>query len=166
MTVLRTPINGICIPECWYTFSCPRLGSPYLTPFPTSLYLIVSAGGYNVRAATLSLAGRPYVPIIDNFGYCSGVDAYVSGTTVNIWKALQDGVWSSSTTIRIRVAASLIVGVSVEARPVSQLSTPLSSGPCASAYKFPCTRAQDITSCPTIDCATITVYDNGTFSIS
>lgn len=101
-------------------------------------------------------------------GGCSGSDAYVSGTTaltIDAWKALSDGVWSSSVSFSIWCSTVLFSAgapVLVETR----------CGPgwtYAAVGESPSDVQKDVTvirneSCPSTNAATLTIYDDGTFT--
>ena len=164
MTILRTPILGICLPECWYRTTCPRLGSPYLFPFPDRLRVWADNGGYAVYAVTASPAGRGFGPIYDTGGYCSGTDTYIDSSNgyVDVWRAYQDGIWTSSVNIEVRVAASSAFSPAVLCQPHNGYTA---STVCEQGYKQPCP-ADTAAACPTTLSATITVYDDGSYAIA
>ena len=131
---------------------------------PCPLGLGVHVGGYY-----FSISGGWWTGYIQcgPTVWCTGSDSYVSRPDpgillINIWGALGAGLWASSVAIDINTAASAPDSAS------------------ASAYPYPCNEFNNPTpapinktiatgaasSCPTTKRATVTVYDDGTYSIA
>jgi hypothetical protein len=128
-----------------------------MTTNASGLYLIADIfgsvyGKYRESGgATIDcLTSGAYVTMNEGSGY--------RGMRVNIWKALADGVWSSSTTITIaasnpvNVSSSVRIGPYTASNPstttVSMLHIPRTSCLVSSSIK------------------TVTIYDDGTFTVS
>jgi hypothetical protein len=93
-------------------------------------------------------------------GYCAGSDTYtVTGSNsqlINIWQAYKDGVWTSSTTIKIYIKANTGFGGNIYAQPEYKASSVIS------IHKAVTNLACGATAIT----ATVTVNDDGTFSIA
>jgi hypothetical protein len=149
--VVHTPSGvGHCIGSEWYR------GSTLPCPTPLDIYHLGDglAGGMAVN-----FNGRGKVG--DAGSSCGGFDPYVTGIsftdylTVDVWAALRAGVWSSSCIIQVYMATGApIVGEQIQAYPPSG-----SLG----VTKNVTTQAG---TCGTVVLATITVNDDGTYSIA
>jgi hypothetical protein len=134
-------------------------------PLPLIIKGQLYAGGARV---TVSASGGWLAT--QSGGGCAGSDSYVSGTSalsIDVWKALADGVWSSSVAFSIwcsTVSFPSGGSVTVETR----------CGPgerYASSGEVPTDTQKDVLvirneACPTSNVATLTVYDDGTFTYS
>ena len=150
------------MPDCWFITTCPRLGSPFLFPCVDKLWFFVS-----YSRVTLSLAGRPFVELGTAASCPVVVDPYIdpSRGLVDVWGALNDGVWSSSTTIVVKMKATSDPGYGeVLNVRLSRDRLALLTGACNSRGKvlFPPIGA----GCPSDVVGTVTIYDDGSFALT
>jgi hypothetical protein len=155
-----TPIRGHCLAQCWYgnagTTPCPLGG--LICPKP----LTISTNN-NFDSLALSFAGRQKVG-----GSCGGIDEYVSVLAqhfieVDVWRAYADLIWSGSVAIAVFASvgqATPTFNVVVDARVNSAQVT----GDCPSVSASPVTPTPRGQSCPTQQVATVTVFDDGSYS--
>lgn len=154
MTTLKSPINGICLPDAWYT-KAVKSSSPYgfinslsVCPYTLRFVLKASSGFETASAMAFDFAGRGKV----GWGGCPGSDVYVQGTNgiIDVWKAYTDGVWSSSVTVKVYAwnlypTLRMYANGSITNKTITAVAT---SG------------------CPVDLVATATVYDDGTVSLA
>lgn len=144
---------------------CPSVNVPYWYynglgavdyPCPSVLALRSASGSTKL---SLDFAGRGKVG-----GLCGGSDTYItfSGSTlavVDIWKALKDGIWTSSTTIKMYAQDSFAASVVLSAEIMTSTFTSLIS--------FSKLTGRDAAvACPPTLQATVTVAADGTVSIA
>lgn len=146
---MLSPYYGLCIGCGWYdgVSVCPIPIEVYFDTLFTQPYIAVN------------FAGRGKVGPL---GGCGGSDTYVTFFTlsgfpdirakVDVWAAHKDGVWSSSTTI-LFYAGGIELTSTVKAK---DHVTTLSSGSVTS----------NVYSCGSTLLATVTVNDDGTFSVA
>lgn len=101
---------------------------------------------------------------------CAGTDAYISDCAflaIDVWKALADGAWSSSTAFTVysstvNFLAGAPVSVPITAGP-GALVTASGFSPVDITKNFTVIRNE---SCPTTAVGTLTFYDDGTFTFA
>ena len=149
--MVTTLIAGSCAPCSWRsTSACPSV-------------LRIALGTYLgfLNTVSINFASRGKVG-----GYCGGSDEYVTFTDngatsgsvtvdVDIWRAYQDGIWSSSSTISIYMVSGFAGGISALVYPLSDPGGSIS---------FPVTYYLDGGVCPFVVPNTLNIYDDGTFS--
>jgi hypothetical protein len=91
---------------------------------------------------------------------CGGGDTYVTFTSfwradIDIWKAYADGVWTSSTTIDVYMDGLTAIAKDLDVYPIDNYS----------AFIRKSGIIRDTVNCGTVVKATVTVNDDGTFSI-
>lgn len=139
-----TPINGACPAASWYSAGggCPDQLRVQLSSLS--------------RDIAVDFAGRGKVGLA-----CGGSDTYltvgVGGDVIyiDVWAARRAGVWSSSVTIDVYAAAGSALSDTVEAYPSFNFSAVVSKS-----------ITDEVAGCGTVVKATITVNDDGTFSIA
>ncbi len=156
--------NGACLSvntEKWF-YSGPS--TPAFYPCPSRLTIDASDFVIGARNGRMSInfAGRGKVG-----GNCGGTDAYVSMAgfndtimTIDVWRALNDGVWSSSCAILVYLATPA-------PQPAGRVSYTILYSLAAASYTHKAGVTADVTGgCPSTLQATITVMDDGTLGIA
>ncbi len=105
--------------------------------------------------------------------FCSGTDSYVSynslgtagdGFEIDIWKALADGVWSSSAVFNIY--EHYVSGVNVGTTSGAIVVSPLSASSPSAQFTNPTINNRNPSNfCPTAHVGTLTINDDGTFTL-
>jgi hypothetical protein len=139
----------------------------YQTPSvcPAKLRVIFNSGG--PFGLVVNFAGRGKTGKGATGTVLCGVDSYVTTlpipgasmiVDIDVWQAYRDGIWTSSTTILCYVLAGVFVAHDLQAYP-------LNSGNIESKNVTP-VDSSGAMSCPVTLLATITVNDDGTWSIA
>lgn len=104
---------------------------------------------------------------IDRRGWCPDTSAYVGyGTNLrlDVWKALADGAWTSSTTISVY---AYVQTATVPAGGWYFSVSPAENGTAPASQSRVISPPIVLTnSCPAIAVGTVIFYDDGTFSVS
>lgn len=137
--------------------------------YPCPITLLISAASYQnsgkLGKLALNFAGRGKT---DRYNVCGSADSYVTFTEdtiarINVWQAYRDGVWTSSTTIVIFISVPVSFGASEVINADVNSSGSLGLG--VRHSKTP-TGADITTACPTTVQATVTLNDDGSYSIA
>ncbi len=170
MTTIKTPVGGRCLPLTWYK---PYIyaGSPAAQVCPDLIAIACSAAADTVRTV-INLAGRgwmgvgcamtdPYIRLPIPLETWQDVVSYDSNSVifVDVWQALRDAIWASSVTIEVRVTSPTT--------PTTDIYTHARNGIDNEVHKA--VTAQSTLGgigCGSVLKATITVNDDGTFSIA
>lgn len=174
--ILKAPVNGKCLPVTWYK---NRVYSDFSTQSQICPdYLCIGAlfqAGKIIRSM-VNFNGRGWA----NAASC-GTDTYVlafptstpglieegsgsplvdpnSQLLIDVWGAYRAGVWTSSVTIQIALTTNAATTTTVHAQPVNDQSLRVSKAAVSPQI--------GALLCSTIVVATVTVNDDGTFSIA
>lgn len=143
---------------CWYPANAFDLAYSSAVPYFQMLYVTVSGTTANVgtKIGARSLVCLPLSPTP-----CSGSDIYQPAYHyIDIMKALYDGIWSSSVTIGVYAIRPSSASGSIICGPAHD-PTFLTDCSASKAVTVP-----GGTGCPSTLVATITVNEDGTFSIA
>lgn len=164
MSGLIVPVAGKCIGDGWFRGSgpCPEVLKVWAT------YTYSGCGPPACQFVATDFATRGKTGFA-----CGGSDIYVAdqgdgSQRVDVWAAYRAGVWTSSTTIKVYLAAYCAIvstGV-INGEPLSNAAARVTkSGAFLSGTPSGCD-APSGWICPTLLAATITVNDDGTMSIA
>lgn len=148
--------NTPCLNACWYritpTRPCGQL------PCPLPLFIFVNS----TDQVAVNFAGRGK----RGFG-CPGVDTYITNpnrgqTLIDVWRAYGNGIWVSS--VVIQVYASLAAGSQSADVSLSVRVDITPNAACPNRGGFPVVPTIRGEVCPTRQIATVTVFDDGTYT--
>lgn len=134
--------------------ACP--GAPWLKgfyPCPTNLLIASDTGLSAYLHVDFNSRGK-----VGSF--CGGLDTYVSVISsdliaVDVWGARLASVWSSSVQVEVYLGSSVVIAANLSAYPAANAAAAVTKSV-----------TSDSTSCGTAVKATVTVNDDGTFSIA
>jgi len=146
----KSPYSGLCLPVDWYD-------SFWSAACPGPIVISLTGSWHISRKLSTNFAGRGILG--GNCSSCAADQYYLTcgatAVSIDVWKAYLDGVWTSSTTIL--VYASKTSGAS------GNLTT---RDPSSTTVDVTAIGADTTGSCPTTLQVTITVNDDGTFSVA
>lgn len=167
MTTIKTPVGGLCLPLSWYKRHQYSNGLYEAQVCPDQLCIWTSVLGGNTCGISVNLAGRG----LADAASC-GADVYVSSLSgsevpdggpfddvilIDVWQAYRDGIWTSSTTVVVAVAcATSGAARTLTAQPRNNNAVAVTKSISPQVTGF----------CPSTTLATVTINDDGTFSIA